>query len=166
MGSGEGVPRVADGPGPVVRPVSGNWPAGAMETAAILDDLAVPLDAPTRTAEKALRESGSGRRSRIVRAALKYRRQTRDAPPDAPPDENGGTHPGRSAQEPDNEAADAPGTHRDAPPAGQAGRSARPVRDALLPAPPEESIERGRTEPRTRTTRGVPDEPPADRQWT
>ena len=50
------------------------WPAGTSDTAMLLDDLVVPLDATSSTAMAALRLAGNGKRKTVVLAALKYRR--------------------------------------------------------------------------------------------
>jgi AAA domain len=50
------------------------WPAGTSDTAIVLGDLAVPLDATVDTAMRALRSAGNGKRKTVVLAALKYRR--------------------------------------------------------------------------------------------
>ena len=49
-------------------------PVGAMDVARLIDALELPLDVATRTAARALRESGQGRRMEVIRGALKYRR--------------------------------------------------------------------------------------------
>lgn len=54
-------------------PIAGDWPKGTEETADVLDRLAVPLDASTRTAQGALKEAGEGRRRELVVAAQKWR---------------------------------------------------------------------------------------------
>lgn len=51
------------------------WPAGTADTAALLDDYEVPLDATATTAAQALMARGQGRRKALVLAALKWRRQ-------------------------------------------------------------------------------------------
>ena len=60
------------------RRVGFEWPAGTKDTAALLDELGVALDASARSASDALREAGEGRRRTVVLAALKYRREVRD----------------------------------------------------------------------------------------
>jgi hypothetical protein len=50
------------------------WPAGTMDVALLLDELAVPLDATVVAAQQALRSAGRGRRKALVIAALKHRR--------------------------------------------------------------------------------------------
>jgi hypothetical protein len=57
----------------VVLPMA--LPDGAVETAALLDQLAVPRDAPRTTAEAALRDAGQGRRTEVVAAAVRYRKR-------------------------------------------------------------------------------------------
>jgi hypothetical protein len=51
------------------------YPAGTAETAALMDELGVALDASRRSAQQALKEAGHGRRADVVGAALKYRRR-------------------------------------------------------------------------------------------
>jgi hypothetical protein len=51
------------------------WPAGTAETAALLDELGIDITATVRTAETALRAAGQKRRSTIIRAAIRYRKQ-------------------------------------------------------------------------------------------
>jgi len=54
---------------------TGLWPNGTADTAAILDQLHVPLDATALTAQTALKKAGHGRRKQVVIAALKWRRR-------------------------------------------------------------------------------------------
>jgi hypothetical protein len=54
-------------------PVVGDWPEGTVETADLLDHLGVPLDASTRTAQKALRDAGEGRRREVIVAGQRWR---------------------------------------------------------------------------------------------
>lgn len=54
---------------------AGSYPEGTFEAARLIEGLGLPLDVPVRTAMAALREAGTGRRTAIVTAALKYRRQ-------------------------------------------------------------------------------------------
>jgi hypothetical protein len=51
-----------------------DYPAGTSGVAQLLDELEVPLDAPARTAQGALRKAGQGRRTTLVSAALRWRR--------------------------------------------------------------------------------------------
>jgi hypothetical protein len=55
--------------------VLGSWPEGTNEAARLIDGLGLPLDVAVRTAMAALRDAGHGRRTTVVTAALKYRRQ-------------------------------------------------------------------------------------------
>lgn len=50
------------------------WIAGTLDCAKALDEIGVPLDAPSGDAIKALREAKQGRRKEIVLDALRYRR--------------------------------------------------------------------------------------------
>lgn len=50
------------------------WPKGTEDVAAVLDQLAVPLDATTRTAVEALRAANNSKRRAVVVAALKWRK--------------------------------------------------------------------------------------------
>jgi hypothetical protein len=59
----------------VLEPVA--LPDGALDAAADLDRLGVPVDASVRDAETVLRDAGNGRRRGVVAAALKYRRRPR-----------------------------------------------------------------------------------------
>lgn len=77
---------------PVLRHVlvAGGWPTGTSETARLLDELDIPLDATVRTAQQALRRAGKGRRQVLVRAGLRWRKersgcipQIADTPSDA-----------------------------------------------------------------------------------
>lgn len=65
-------------------------PRGAIEVAKILDQLGTALDVSVRAACSALKEAGQGRRSDIVRGALKYRRWQ------AQTIQIGGTQPGHT----------------------------------------------------------------------
>ncbi len=108
---------------PILRYVrtAQSWPSGTQEIADALDRLSIPLGAATRTAEKALKESGVGRRALVVRAALKYRRmmaensesEGRDAPRDALSPQDAGRTSGRTDQKAHSHGPDAP---PDAPP--------------------------------------------------
>lgn len=51
-----------------------SWPAGTIAAAEALERLGVPLDASRRTASKKLSEDGSGARTQVVAAALRWRR--------------------------------------------------------------------------------------------
>jgi hypothetical protein len=51
-----------------------SWPAGTVAAAEALDRLGIALDASRRTASKALSEDGSGARTQVVAAALRWRR--------------------------------------------------------------------------------------------
>jgi hypothetical protein len=53
---------------------SDSWPAGTLETAALLEELEVPLDASSQTAMLTLQKAGQGHRRAIVQAALRFRR--------------------------------------------------------------------------------------------
>lgn len=55
--------------------VPGTWPAGTKETAVLLDELDVPLDAGYRQVGELLKAEGKGVRAAVIRAAQKYRRQ-------------------------------------------------------------------------------------------
>ena len=55
-----------------------DWPAGTGEIANILDRLEVPLDAKARDAATALKGIGEGRRTELVLAALRWRRERRE----------------------------------------------------------------------------------------
>jgi AAA domain/DnaB-like helicase N terminal domain len=57
-----------------VAPVD-SWPSGTAELAAALDRYDVPLDATVKTAQTALRTNRDGRRTGLVTAALRWRRQ-------------------------------------------------------------------------------------------
>jgi len=50
-----------------------SWPAGTAETAALLDELGVTLDATADIAITAIKKVGKGKRKAVVLAALKYR---------------------------------------------------------------------------------------------
>lgn len=54
---------------------SETWPGGTSEIAAELDALDVPIDAPTRVAQAALKKAGGGRRRQLVVAAMKWRQE-------------------------------------------------------------------------------------------
>jgi hypothetical protein len=51
------------------------WPAGTVEVAAELDALGIDDQASGNAATKALKEAGHGRRTALVKAAQKYRRE-------------------------------------------------------------------------------------------
>jgi hypothetical protein len=53
--------------------VEAAYPAGTKEVAELLDGLDVPVDAPSRHAQTALRDSGNGRRRSLVIAAQRWR---------------------------------------------------------------------------------------------
>lgn len=55
--------------------VLGAWPAGTKETAVLLDQLDLPLDAGYRQVGEVLKAQGKGVRAVVIRAAQKYRRQ-------------------------------------------------------------------------------------------
>ncbi|HZK49000.1 MAG TPA: DnaB-like helicase N-terminal domain-containing protein [Thermoleophilia bacterium] len=55
--------------------VDSAYPVGTTDTAELLDNLEVPLEASVRTAQEALKEAGEGRRQQVIRAALKWRRE-------------------------------------------------------------------------------------------
>lgn len=55
-----------------------DWPAGTGEIANILDRLEVPLGAKARDAATALKDIGEGRRTELVLAALRWRRERRE----------------------------------------------------------------------------------------
>jgi hypothetical protein len=61
---------------PVLRHVrtDGGWPSGTKETADLLDDLGVPLDATVTAAIRAFKVAGRGRRRQVVAAGLKWRK--------------------------------------------------------------------------------------------
>lgn len=67
--------RVDDEPLTYTR-LADDWPAGTGETANILNRLKVPLDATARTAQKALRSVNEGRRTAVITAALRWRRES------------------------------------------------------------------------------------------
>ena len=73
-------------------PVVADWPEGTAALANILDRLDVPLDAPTRAAQKRLRDVDEGRRNEFIVAALKWRRERLDDP---------GKHFGKQRKHPD-----------------------------------------------------------------
>jgi len=52
------------------------WPAGTKDVATLLDQLGIDLGAGERPAGKALRDAGHHHAQTVVRAAVKYRRQT------------------------------------------------------------------------------------------
>jgi hypothetical protein len=55
-----------------------SWPAGTKECAADLDRLGAPTDITQRAAAKLLSEAKKGRRTNVVSAAIKYRKNTFD----------------------------------------------------------------------------------------
>jgi|GEM_PF-1778059 len=55
--------------------LSCDWPERTDETAALLDRLEVPLEATVKDALCALRDAGEGRRTELVSAALRWRRE-------------------------------------------------------------------------------------------
>jgi hypothetical protein len=59
-------------------------PAGTLEAAELLDGLRVPLDASRRVAATALRSADQGRRTEVLLAALRYRRERAEAPEGGP----------------------------------------------------------------------------------
>ncbi len=75
------VPRTLDltlveGPPDSYRRAAVNWPAGTAEVAILLDQLAVPVDAGSRPAGKALRDAGYRRAQNVVQAAQRHRRES------------------------------------------------------------------------------------------
>jgi hypothetical protein len=58
-----------------------SWPAGTVETAGLLDDLGVSLDASRRQAQSALKAAGQGRRAEVIAAAQRHRRISRGGGP-------------------------------------------------------------------------------------
>jgi hypothetical protein len=94
---------------------SAGWPAGTAETAALLDDLGVPLDASGNVAQKALKGVGEGRRRTLVLAAQRWRNDPVRLVPDIgnhprnhPPAGDGGTHHGNHPPKPSNTKAEPP----------------------------------------------------------
>jgi 5S rRNA maturation endonuclease (ribonuclease M5) len=61
------------------RRLIGDYPEGTGETANLLERLKVPLDASTRVAAAALKAVDEGRRRQVVVAALRFRRDRREA---------------------------------------------------------------------------------------
>lgn len=116
-------------------PVSVSWPVGTIEAAEALDEIGFPLDGPTRAAEAALKEAGKGKRAKVVREALKYRRTMRDAPRDANDRANSGRTPGRTPKNPITKGRTHPRTHRDAPPPGKRDAPRVPLGTRCGPAP-------------------------------
>jgi hypothetical protein len=55
-----------------------DWPLGTADLARELDRLDVPVGCAVRTACQALKENGTGRRQVLVRAALRWRRETQE----------------------------------------------------------------------------------------
>lgn len=53
----------------------GGWPAGTKEAAAVLDSVGAAIDVTTRNAAEALRNAGHKCSSKVLRAALKHRKQ-------------------------------------------------------------------------------------------
>lgn len=63
------------------------WPAGTAETATLLDQLGVPLDASRRTAAAAIKAAstdGKGARNEVISAAQRWRRHNHGIDPTAP----------------------------------------------------------------------------------
>jgi len=97
------------------------WPAGTKEVADLLDTLNVPLSASTRTAQKALKAAGQGKRRMLVTAAAKwrsagvYRAFATPEPPREPPHlSTGGTGPGTTEAETSlNQVRNHSGNHRE-----------------------------------------------------
>ena len=92
-----------------------SWVAGTHEVARLLDDLCVPIEVGTRTAMKALKDAGSGRRREVVVAAQRWRRmvaEQRDGgagtTPEPPPEQASGTTSGTATQEPPENGAEPP----------------------------------------------------------
>lgn len=61
------------------EPAPFDWPAGTWETIEVLNRLGVPLSASVKVANAALRDADEGRRTAIVSAALRARREQREA---------------------------------------------------------------------------------------
>ena len=101
------VPEVIDlirDEGPPLRYVmaTGTYPSGTADLAATLDRLGVPTDASRRAAEKTLREAGSGARTGLVAAALRWRRDqaiTLGTTPGTTSSFQPGNHPGNHPPE-------------------------------------------------------------------
>lgn len=55
--------------------LTSDWAAGTQEIANALDQLGLPLDAPYRSAQKALRGAGKGKGTDTIRDALRWRRE-------------------------------------------------------------------------------------------
>ncbi|HVM10336.1 MAG TPA: AAA family ATPase [Acidimicrobiales bacterium] len=60
--------------------VAAGWPAGTKEVAELLDKVGVPLDAGERPAGKALREAGHKATQALIRAAIRWRRESATTP--------------------------------------------------------------------------------------
>ncbi len=98
------------------RQVEHSWILGTLDTATTLDRLAVALDASTRIAQKALKDSGDGIRMQVVRSAMKYRRmnaenpgsERRDPPAGPTPRDSTGPTPGPTTQIPHTYGTDPP----------------------------------------------------------
>lgn len=61
------------------EPAPFDWPAGTVEAMEVLNRLGVPLDASVKVANAALREADEGRRTTVVSAALRARRERQEA---------------------------------------------------------------------------------------
>lgn len=99
-------------------PTQESWPAGTVETAEILGQLGVPLEAPTRFAAAALKDAGMPRRRAVIVAAVKWRKQVGNPSGNRRTPESGnhsGCHP--ADMNPHAEGTD-PGTTRN-PASGQ-----------------------------------------------
>lgn len=119
------------------------WPAGTAETAALLDDLGVALDASGNAAQKALKDAGEGRKRTLVLAAQRWRTDpSRGAfdpgnhPGNHPPAGTPRNHPRNHLEEPSNTKAEPPPEPPGTTPPGQVVPGFPPPRGEPVPAHP------------------------------
>lgn len=121
-------PSVSYDPAPV------SYPLGTMEVAEILERLSVPVEASTRGAQQALKESGQGRQRKVVVAAQKWRQQRAGTTPGTTSTQNDGNHSGTTTQESHNHGQEPlrepPGTI----PPGRLGTTGFPIEGTRGPA--------------------------------
>lgn len=123
------------------EPVPWSWPAGTVETATLLDRLAIPLDASSRTAQAALKEAGHGRRRVVVNAAIKYRAQRAGTTPGTTLAGSGGNQPGTTPTISHNQGAEPPPEPPGTTTAGHVGTTGVPPMGTTGPRPTDPGAE-------------------------
>jgi hypothetical protein len=119
-----------------------SWPQGTHEAAALLDELGLDLEVTGRAAQQALKDADRGRRAEVVRAAVKYRRESRDAPPGPTPLGIVRTPLGTQPPNADGYGQDAPPDPPGLTPIAHGSRSGVPPWDPVGPGPIGTSIDR------------------------